>query len=146
MGKIGWSGLCCPFCLFLFFLCDILSSHPVDLLTIESVNDIRFDWSFVFSSCWKRQGPSSVFTQIGGRLFKIEPQSNTRSRTLSKNSYYLQCCISLVNFGPISCLLPPRFPSSCRVLHHINKRWKRGSFSYCAPITTEPQLYSTYRD
>ena len=29
MGRIVCTGQCCPFCLFLFFLCDILSSHPV---------------------------------------------------------------------------------------------------------------------
>ena len=32
-----------------------------------------------------------------------------------------------------------------RVLHHTNEGCKRGSFSYFAPITTQPQLHSTDR-
>ena len=33
MGRIGCTGQCCPFCPFLYFLCDIPSSHPVQALS-----------------------------------------------------------------------------------------------------------------
>ena len=92
------------------------------------------------------QGPTDSYNrndcQIDSKLWETDRLPSLRARALKQltdpppwlvpSAYFLG---HLSGVRSVSCLIPSQLESSRRVLHLINRGWKRGSFSHacCAP-------------